>query len=144
MDHCSACKHYLGGRCEIVSGVVLPGDWCNKFEKETMMLTAGEFNAQESKKAEAARKKADARTNYPNQGIKEHALHITSRTTGKSVEVCFGPNGGGLVPANPFASLAQARFAHANPEKFGGKTALDEWDKSTNFKKLPKKVKKSK
>lgn len=108
------------------------------------MQSAAELNAEQSKAHEKQRRDADARSNHPNQGIKEHALHVTSRTTGKSVEVGFGPNGGGLVPANPFASLAQARFAHANPEKFGGKKGLDEWDKETSFGSIPKKVKKGK
>lgn len=107
------------------------------------MKSSAEFNAAESKKQEKRRKAADARSNYPKQGIKEHALHVSSRTNGESVEVGFGPNGGGLVPANPFASFAQARFAHANPEKFGGKKGLAEWDRSTSFGSLPKKVKKS-
>jgi hypothetical protein len=49
---------------------------------------------------------------------------------------------GGLVPPNPFASLAESRFAHANPSKFGGKAGLKEWDKSTDYSKIPKRVKK--
>lgn len=77
--------------------------------------------------------------------MREHDK-ITSRTTGKKVEIGMGPHGagkdgGGLVPANPFASIAQARFLHAHPEKVGGQSALDEWDKSTDFKNLPKKKK---
>lgn len=75
-------------------------------------------------------------TNY----TKEHQT-IVSRTTGRPIEIEFGPLPGNLVPANPFASMAQARFAHANPEKFGGENKLKEWDKATNFKSLPKKVK---
>lgn len=88
------------------------------------------------------RKKADARSNHPGEGIKEHALHITSRTNGKSVEVGFGPNGGNLVPANPFASLAQEGYLHAHPEKLGA-TKLAEFDAATKGKSLPKRVKKS-
>lgn len=106
-----------------------------------MQQSPAETNKKLSADHEKQRKEADARSNHPNQGIKEHALHVKSRTTGKSVEIGFGPNGGGLVPANPFASLAQAKFAHANPEKFGGKTGLDEWDKETSFSKIPKKKK---
>jgi hypothetical protein len=37
----------------------------------------------------------------------------------------------------PFKSEAQQRFAHANPEKFGGESKLAEWDRSTDFKNLP-------
>lgn len=44
----------------------------------------------------------------------------------------------------PFKSKAQARFAYANPKKFGGKKGLMEYASKTNFKKLPKKVKRSK
>lgn len=39
----------------------------------------------------------------------------------------------------PFLSRSQARFAHANPEKFGGASGLKEWDKATNFQSLPEK-----
>jgi hypothetical protein len=37
----------------------------------------------------------------------------------------------------PFVSKAEQRFAHANPEKFGGKKGLAEWDAATDFKTLP-------
>jgi hypothetical protein len=70
---------------------------------------------------------------------KEHDK-ITSKTTGKSIEISLGPNANGLVPANPFASLAQEGFLHAHPEKLG-KSGLAEWDAATKGKKLPKKVK---
>jgi hypothetical protein len=39
----------------------------------------------------------------------------------------------------PFLSLKQSRFAHANPEKFGGAKGLREWDKATDFSSLPEK-----
>ena len=68
---------------------------------------------------------------------------IVSTTTGKKVEVSFGPLGGGLVPANPFASIAQEGYLHAHPEKLG-KAGLAEWDAATKGKKLPQHVKKSK
>lgn len=100
-----------------------------------------EENAEQSKEHEARRKAADARTNHPNQGIKEHGLHVTSRTTGKRVEIGFGPQGSGLVPKNPFASLAQAGYMHSHPEILG-ESALKEWDSATKGKKLPKRVKK--
>lgn len=67
---------------------------------------------------------------------------VRSRITGKEIEISMGPHGGGLVPKNPFASIAQQKFLHAHPEKVGGKNALEEWDKSTDFKKLPKRAKK--
>jgi hypothetical protein len=102
-----------------------------------------EENQEQSKEHEAQRKAADARSNKPNQGIKEHGLHVTSRTTGKRVEVTFGPQGGGLVPKNPFASLAQAGYMHSHPEILG-KKGLDEWDSATKGKKLPKHVKHAK
>ena len=78
---------------------------------------------------------------YPNEKMHEHQK-IRSRTTGRLLEIGMPPQGAGLVPANPFASQLQAKFAHANPEKFGGKKGLEEWDKSTNFKNLPKRAKK--
>ena len=145
MDHCSDCKHFLGGRCAIVAGVVQAGDWCNKFVKESMLTqkSPAEINKTVNDAHECQRKEADGRSNHPGEGIKEHGMHITSRTNGKSVEVTFGPQGGGLVPANPFASLAQEGYLHAHPEKLG-KDALAEWDSATKGKKLPKHVKKSK
>ena len=42
----------------------------------------------------------------------------------------------------PFTSKAQRKFAYANPEKFGGKEGIKEWEEKTP-KKLPEKVKKS-
>ena len=42
----------------------------------------------------------------------------------------------------PFTSKAQRIFAHANPEKFGGKEGIKEWEEKTP-KKLPEKVKKT-
>ena len=42
----------------------------------------------------------------------------------------------------PFTSKAQRIFAHANPEKFGGKEGVKEWEEKTP-KKLPEKVKKT-
>jgi hypothetical protein len=145
MNTCSQCKHYLGGRCEIVSGSVQPGDWCNKFVKVSMLTakSPAEINKSQSAVHEDQRKAADARSNCPGEGIKEHGLRVTSRITGESVEITFGPQGGGLVPKNPFASLAQEGYMHANPEVLG-KDALAEWDSATKGKKLPKRVKKGK
>lgn len=70
---------------------------------------------------------------------KEHQT-VVSRTTGRKVEIGFGPLPGGLVPSNPFASLAQERYLHAHPEKLG-KAGLKEWDAATKGKSLPKHVK---
>lgn len=102
-----------------------------------------QINKEASAAHESQRKAADARSNHPGEGIKEHGLKITSRTNGKTVEIGFGPQGGGLVPKNPFASLAQEGFLHAHPEKLG-KAKLAEFDNATRGKKLPYKVKKSK
>lgn len=84
----------------------------------------------------------------PQKYMHEHDK-VYSRTLNTDIEICMGPHGaapdkgsGGLVPANPFASIAQQRYLHAHPEKVGGKTALDEWDAATDFKKLPKRAKK--
>ena len=78
----------------------------------------------------------------PQENYEEHQT-ITSRTTGKKVEIGFGPLGGHLVPKNPFASLAQEGYLHAHPEKLG-EAGLAEWDKATKGKKLPQHVKKQK
>ena len=46
----------------------------------------------------------------------------------------------------PYKSQAQRRWAHtkAGTKALGGKKAVEEWDKATKGKKLPKKVKKNK
>ena len=77
--------------------------------------------------------------------IKEHDT-VTSRITGKKHEISLGPIGGGLVPANPFASIVQEGYMHAHPEKLG-KAGLAECDAATHRfftkgKHLPQKVKK--
>ncbi len=102
-----------------------------------------EINQKQSREAEGDKKEAAKRANRPAAGIKEHGLHITSRTNGKTVEVGFGPQGGNLVPANPFASLAQAGYMHSHPEILG-KEGLKEWDSATKGKSLPQHVKKAK
>ena len=78
----------------------------------------------------------------PQDNYKEHQT-IVSKTTGKKIEIGFGPLGGHLVPKNPFASIAQEGYLHAHPEKLG-KAGLAEWDAATKGKKLPQHVKKSK
>jgi len=75
--------------------------------------------------------------------IREHEMKLVSRTNGKKYEVGFGPQPNNLVPANPFASLAQAGYMHSHPSILG-KAGLSEWDAATKGKKLPKHVKKSK
>lgn len=46
----------------------------------------------------------------------------------------------------PYVSERQRRWAHtkAGIKALGGKKAVEEWDKATKGKKLPKKVKKNK
>jgi hypothetical protein len=91
--------------------------------------------------AECKAKEAAKAANRPAAGIKEHGLKVTSRTNGKTVDVGFGPQGNGLVPKNPFASLAQEGFLHAHPEKLGAEK-LAEFDSATKGMKLPKRAKK--
>ena len=79
---------------------------------------------------------------YPNKKMSEHDT-VTSRTTGRKVEIGMGMNGDGLVPANPFASLAQAGYMHSHPNILGAK-GLKEWDAASKGRKLPKHVKKVK
>lgn len=90
---------------------------------------------------EGAKNKFGSKTKQmPLEHTTEHQ-NIVSRTTGRKHEIKFGPQPGGLVPANPFASLAQEGYMHAHPEILG-KKALAHWDKETKGKKLPEKVKK--
>lgn len=77
---------------------------------------------------------------YPNEPMHEHDK-IRSRTTGRMLEIGMPPQGGGLVPRNPFLSQAQAGYMHSHPEILG-KKALKEWDSATKGKHLPKHVKK--
>jgi len=73
---------------------------------------------------------------YPNARMSEHDT-VRSRTTGRKLEISMGPQPGGLVPKNPFASLAQEGWAHTHPEEFGKKN-LAEFDAATKGKHLPK------
>jgi hypothetical protein len=88
------------------------------------------------------------RTQLQSLDTPEHT-EIVSRTLGKKVEIGVGPlpvgpSGiGGLVPANPFSSTSQQKFMYSNPSILG-KKGLKEWSSKTDFKSLPKKVKKSK
>ena len=52
----------------------------------------------------------------------------------------MGMHGDGLVPKNPFASLAQAGYMHEHPEILG-KKGLAEWDQASKGKHIPYKVK---
>jgi hypothetical protein len=106
-------------------------------------LSPAEINKKQADEAKCHAKAAEKAANLPAAGHKEHGLKVTSRTNGKTVDVGFGPQGGGLVPANPFASLAQEGFLHAHPEKLGAKK-LAEFDAATKGMKLPKRAKKSK
>lgn len=76
----------------------------------------------------------------PQKFVKEHST-LVSRTTGRKIEIEFGPLPGSLVSKNPFASLAQEGYLHAHPEKLGTEK-LKEFDAATKGKKLPKRVKK--
>jgi hypothetical protein len=75
-----------------------------------------------------------------NQEMHEHDT-VKSRTTGRDREISMGMHGNGLVPKNPFASLAQAGYMHSHPEILG-KAGLKEWDNATRGKHLPEHVKK--
>jgi hypothetical protein len=66
---------------------------------------------------------------------------VRSRTTGRKIEISMGPQPDGMVPKNPFASLAQEGFLHEHPEKLGAKK-LAEFDAATKGKHLPEHVKK--
>lgn len=77
---------------------------------------------------------------YPNARMSEHDT-IRSRTTGRKIEISMGMQPDGMVPKNPFASLAQEGYLHAHPEKLGAKK-LAEFDAATKGKRLPKRVKK--
>lgn len=74
-----------------------------------------------------------------NKPMSEHDK-VRSRTTGRQIEISMGPQSGGRVPKNPFASLAQEGWAHTHPEQFGEKN-LKEFDAATKGKHLPKTVK---
>jgi hypothetical protein len=150
--NCGGCVHFQihgPNRCEIVSGTILTQDWCRKFSMKcncvgqcfgacSTPLSPAEINEKQAKESRSCEKQAQGRANHPAAGIKEHDK-IVSRTTGRSVEISLGPNGGNLVPKNPFASLAQAGYMHSHPEILG-KAGLKEWDRASKGKALPKKV----
>ena len=79
----------------------------------------------------------------PNSIYTREHDYVISRINGAAYNVSFGPQPGGLVPANPFASIAQERFLNAHPEKLG-KEKLNEFNQASKGLKLPKKVKSKK
>ena len=85
------------------------------------------------------------RTTLKGMDTPEHTK-VYSRTLRRDLEVGVGIHGrgkdsyGGLVPANPFASQAQAGYMHTHPEVLGA-PALKEWDDATKGRSLPKRVK---
>jgi hypothetical protein len=102
--------------------------------------SAAEIKNDQNNDAKKCAQDAAGRANHPpiNQ-IHEHD-RVQSRLGGKSKEISMGPHGGGLVPSNPFASIAQEGFMHEHPEKLG-KAGLAEWDAATKGKHLPQHVK---
>jgi hypothetical protein len=103
--------------------------------------SAAEIKNAQNNDAKRCAQDAAGRANHPPVNLIHEHDRVQSRLGGKSKEISMGVHGGGLVPKNPFASIQQARFLHAHPEKVGGEKKLEEWDKSTNFKSIPKKVK---
>jgi hypothetical protein len=88
------------------------------------------------------------RTQLQSLDTPEHTK-VYSRTLARDVEIGVGIHGtspdadarGGLCPKNPFASKQQQKYMYANPSILG-KKGLAEWSSKTDFKSLPKKVKK--
>jgi hypothetical protein len=119
-DKCGGCKWFLGGRCSIVAGKIEATDWCDHYTEKVDMNDSTTLHGMQTSEHDTVR----------------------SRTTGRLHEISFGPQPSGFVPANPFASLAQAGYMHSHPEKLG-KAKLAEFDAATKGKKLPYKVKKS-
>lgn len=125
-DYCGKCAFFIANeaRCRIVDGPINPADWCNKFQEGTQM---NEF----PKTATYAQVRA-------NEPMSEHDT-VRSRTTGQTVEIDMGMPGDGRVPKNPFASIAQQGYMHANPDVLGPKK-LAEFDRASKGLKLPKKA----
>lgn len=112
--------------------------------KEEMMESPEEKRAENKTSMGVGESKPHPEVDLP---YTEEHDKIISRTTGRPIEIKFGPTGtgpegyGGLVPKNPFSSLAQAGYLHSHPEILGA-ARLKEFDRATKGKKLPKKVKK--
>jgi hypothetical protein len=139
-NHCGDCVYFRQGTCTIVAGRIEAEDWCRKFKMKTDHDTCFGACVIQKSPSEMA---LEGDTRKSGQGETKEHDQIRSNTTGKLVEISLGPNSNGLVPANPFASLAQEGWAHSHPDKFGRKN-LAEWDAATKGKKLPEHVKKSK
>jgi hypothetical protein len=135
-DHCRDCVFYTGGSCTKVEGAIAPSGWCMFYIEKAPMNSAC------SCMSTPCRCKDEVRTTLHRHEISEHDK-MKSRTTGQDIEIKFGPQDGGNVPSNPFASLAQEGYMHAHPEKLGAK-GLAEWDAATKGKHLPEHVKKAK
>ena len=99
-----------------------------------------EMNAANGNEAKRCAQEAAARANHPPINLIHEHDRVQSRLGGKSREISMGPHGGGLVPSNPFASLAQAGYLHSHPEILG-KEKLSEFDAATKGKSLPRRVK---
>lgn len=103
-----------------------------------------EINAAQGECEKHCAMAAAARSNRPGDEGKMHEHDMQpSKLGGKPREISMGPHCGGLVPKNPFASLAQAGYMHENPEVLG-KKALAEWDASSKGRKVPQHVRKDK
>lgn len=133
-NHCGDCVHFRQGTCDIVSGRIEAGDWCRKFKMKSCNHEGTCFGACAVQKSPAEMAREGDTRKSGHGDTKEHDK-VRSNTTGRLVEIGLGPNSG-LVPANPFASLAQEGYLHAHPEKLG-KAKLAEFDAATKGKKLP-------
>ena len=102
-----------------------------------------EMNAANGNEAKRCAQEAAARANHPPINLIHEHDRVQSRLGGKSREISMGPHGGGLVPANPFASLAQAGYMHSHPEILGKKD-LAHWDAESKGRKVPEHVKHAK
>ena len=106
----------------------------------TITKSAGALNAAHGDAEKKCAQEAAGRANHPPINLIHEHDRVQSRLGGKSREISMGPHGGGLVPSNPFASLAQAGYLHSHPEILG-KEKLSEFDAATKGKSLPRRVK---
>lgn len=100
-----------------------------------------EINHAQGEEARKQAMEAAGRANHPPVNTIHEHDKVKSRLGGKDREISMGPHGGGLVPSNPFSSIAQMGYLHSHPEKLG-KAGLEEWDASTKGRSLPQRVKK--
>lgn len=91
-NHCGDCKHFLGGRCAIVSGTVLAEDWCRKFSMKTCSHEGKCFGACGVQKSPAG----------------ETPKTLVSNTTGKTVTIGCGPHCG-LEKSDPLTELVNKK-----------------------------------